>query len=208
MYAVIQTGGKQYKVTNDEVIFIEKLDAEANDTVTFDVVAVGTDDGIKVGTPLVEGAKVTGEVVKNGKGKKSEFALTSLRRAKREQKVTDSLTHRLRLLQSKPKMTTVTFFKSDDIICGFEISGHSDFAEEGSDIVCAAISSAAYMTANTITEVLHINAQVTEDDGLMKVRMSPNDALKACDILSGLKLHLTALSEQYKNFIKVKFSEV
>lgn len=82
MYAVIQTGGKQYKVTNDEVIFIEKLDAEANDTVTFDVVAVGTDDGIKVGTPLVEGAKVTGEVVKNGKGKKSEFALTSLRRAK------------------------------------------------------------------------------------------------------------------------------
>ena len=70
MYAVIETGGKQYKVTNDEVIFIEKLDAEANDTVTFDVVAVGTDDGIKVGTPLVEGAKVTGEVVKNGKGKK------------------------------------------------------------------------------------------------------------------------------------------
>ena len=88
MYAVIQTGGKQYKVTNDEVIFIEKLDAEANDTVTFDVVAVGTDDGIKVGTPLVEGAKVTGEVVKKGE---------------REQKVTDSLTHRLRLLQSKPK---------------------------------------------------------------------------------------------------------
>ena len=70
MYAVIQTGGKQYKVTNDEVIFIEKLDAEAIDTVTFDVVAVGTDDGIKVGTPLVEGAKVTDEVVKNGKGKK------------------------------------------------------------------------------------------------------------------------------------------
>ena len=45
MYAVIQTGGKQYKVTNDEVIFIEKLDAEANDTVTFDVVAV-TQHGI------------------------------------------------------------------------------------------------------------------------------------------------------------------
>ena len=70
MYAVIQTGGKQYKVTNDEVIFVEKLEAEANDTVTFDVVAVGTDDGVKVGTPFVEGAKVTAEVLKNGKGKK------------------------------------------------------------------------------------------------------------------------------------------
>ncbi len=53
MYAVIQTGGKQYKVTNDEVIFIEKLEAEANDTVTFDVVALGTDDGIKVGTKKI-----------------------------------------------------------------------------------------------------------------------------------------------------------
>ena len=74
MYAVIQTGGKQYKVTNDDVIFIEKLEAEANDTVTFDVVALGTDDGIKVGTPFVDGAKVTAEVVKNGKGKKIRVA--------------------------------------------------------------------------------------------------------------------------------------
>ena len=70
MYAVIQTGGKQYKVTKDEVIFIEKLDVEAQDKVTFDVVAIGTDDGIKVGNPLLSGAKVTAEVVKNGKGKK------------------------------------------------------------------------------------------------------------------------------------------
>ena len=74
MYAVIQTGGKQYRVQNDEVIFIEKLDAEANDTVTFDVVALGSEDGIKVGTPFVEGAKVTAEVVKNGKGKKIRVA--------------------------------------------------------------------------------------------------------------------------------------
>ena len=74
MYAVIQTGGKQYKVTTDEVIFIEKLNVEAQDTVTFDVVAVGTEDGIKVGTPLVEGAKVTAEVLKNGKGKKIRVA--------------------------------------------------------------------------------------------------------------------------------------
>ena len=62
MYAIIETGGKQYKVTNDEVIFVEKLDAEDNATVTFNVVALGTDDGIKVGAPYVDGAKVTGEV--------------------------------------------------------------------------------------------------------------------------------------------------
>lgn len=74
MYAVIETGGKQYKVEQDQIVFIEKLTAEANDVVTFDVVAVGTDDGIKVGTPLVEGAKVTAEVLKNGKGKKIRVA--------------------------------------------------------------------------------------------------------------------------------------
>ena len=70
MYAIIDNGNKQYKVAVGDVVRLEKLDAEANDTVTFDVVALGTDDGIKVGTPFVEGAKVTAEVVKNGKGKK------------------------------------------------------------------------------------------------------------------------------------------
>ena len=70
MYAVIETGGKQYKVENGDVIFVEKLVAEDNSTVDFKVVALGSDDGIKVGTPYVEGATVTGEVLKSGKGKK------------------------------------------------------------------------------------------------------------------------------------------
>ena len=70
MYAIIVTGGKQYKVSDGDVIYVEKLDAEDNSTVEFDVVAVGTDDGLKVGSPLLKGAKVTGTVVKTGKGKK------------------------------------------------------------------------------------------------------------------------------------------
>ncbi|MDD5924440.1 MAG: 50S ribosomal protein L21 [Clostridia bacterium] len=70
MYAIITTGGKQYKVSDGDVIYVEKLDAEDNATVEFDVVAVGAEDGLKVGTPLVKGAKVTGTVVKTGKAKK------------------------------------------------------------------------------------------------------------------------------------------
>lgn len=70
MYAIIVTGGKQYKVSDGDVIYVEKLDAEDNSTVEFDVVAVATEDGLKVGSPLVKGAKVTGTVVKTGKGKK------------------------------------------------------------------------------------------------------------------------------------------
>ena len=105
-------------------------------------------------------------------------------------------------------MIKVTFSCSDNLICGFTISGHSGFSEEDSDIVCAAVSSAAYMTANTITEILHIGADVTENDGFMSLSLSKCEAEKSAVVLDGLRLHLTALSEQYTKYIKVKISEV
>lgn len=71
MYAIIETGGKQYKVEAGDVIFVEKLGVEEESEYTFDkVIAVGTDDGIKVGAPYVDGASVAAKIVKNGKGKK------------------------------------------------------------------------------------------------------------------------------------------
>lgn len=71
MYAVIETGGKQVRVQEGDIVFIEKLNAEADETVSFDkIVAVGAESGIKVGTPYVEGATVSAKVLKNGKGKK------------------------------------------------------------------------------------------------------------------------------------------
>lgn len=71
MYAIIETGGKQYKVQDGDVIFIEKIDAENDSKFVFDkVVAVGADDGIKVGAPYVDGATVEANVVKTGKAKK------------------------------------------------------------------------------------------------------------------------------------------
>ncbi len=71
MYAIIETGGKQYKVEAGDVLFIEKLDVEADSEVTFDkVIAVGAEDGIKVGAPYVDGASVSAKAIKNGKGKK------------------------------------------------------------------------------------------------------------------------------------------
>ncbi|MBE6907459.1 50S ribosomal protein L21 [Marasmitruncus massiliensis] len=71
MYAVICTGGKQYRVSEGDVVYIEKLDAEVDSTVDFDqVLVVGKDDGIVTGAPTVSGATVTGKVLKNGKQKK------------------------------------------------------------------------------------------------------------------------------------------
>lgn len=71
MYAIIETGGKQYRVNEGDVIFVEKLDVNENDTVTFDkVLAVSGDQGMTVGAPYVAGASVKATAVKNGKGKK------------------------------------------------------------------------------------------------------------------------------------------
>ena len=71
MYAVLLTGGKQYRVQEGDVIYVEKLNAEVDTTVELnEVLAVETEDGIKVGTPVVEGAKVTAKVLAQGKAKK------------------------------------------------------------------------------------------------------------------------------------------
>ncbi|MCI1290461.1 MAG: 50S ribosomal protein L21 [Lactobacillus sp.] len=71
MYAVIETGGKQYKVAKGDSVFVEKLDAEAGKEVNFENVILVSEDGkVKIGTPYVEGAKVVAKVDKQGKEKK------------------------------------------------------------------------------------------------------------------------------------------
>ena len=71
MNAIIVTGGKQYKVAEGDVLFIEKLEAEAGETITFDqVLAIVDGETATFGAPVVEGASVEATVVKNGKGKK------------------------------------------------------------------------------------------------------------------------------------------
>ncbi|MCJ7690266.1 MAG: 50S ribosomal protein L21 [Clostridiaceae bacterium] len=71
MYAVLVTGGKQYRVQEGDVLFVEKLDAEVETTVELDqILAVGKEDGMVVGKPVVEGAKVVAKVLAQGKAKK------------------------------------------------------------------------------------------------------------------------------------------
>lgn len=71
MYAIIRTGGKQFRAEPGQTIKVPSMAAEVGETVTFDDVLVAhTDDGVQVGAPLVDGASVTGEIVEHGKGKK------------------------------------------------------------------------------------------------------------------------------------------
>ena len=87
MYAVIATGGKQYRVAQGDVLRIEKLEAEAGGSIEFDdVLMVGNGEDVKIGTPHVEGGKVTATVRAHGRGKKIE--IIKFRRRKHHQKRT------------------------------------------------------------------------------------------------------------------------
>jgi large subunit ribosomal protein L21 len=71
MYVVFETGGKQYKASEGDILFVEKLDAANEETITFDQVKVVSKDGeVVIGTPVVEGASVSAKVIKTGKAKK------------------------------------------------------------------------------------------------------------------------------------------
>lgn len=86
MYAIIKTGGKQYRVSEGDVVYIEKLNVQPEETVNFEeVIAVGKEDGMVIGAPVVEGAKVVAKVLKNGKGKKiTVFTYRSKKDSKRK----------------------------------------------------------------------------------------------------------------------------
>ena len=99
-------------------------------------------------------------------------------------------------------MTKVTFYFDENVPYGFLISGHSGFAENGEDIVCASISSAGFMVANTITEILKVNAKIDVNDGRMKLIVNKEQRHITKDILLGLKLHLESLAEQYPEFLE------
>ena len=106
-------------------------------------------------------------------------------------------------------MIRIVFFSKGNRINGFHLSGHSGYAECGADIVCAAVSSAAYMTANTITEILHLEPEIKVADGDMQLKLKTiTDADKAADILNGFRLHTEELREQYPDFINVTITEV
>ena len=86
------------------------------------------------------------------------------------------------------------------------MSGHTGV--RGESVVCAAVSSACYMAANTITEVLGVDAQVTVNDGYMRVAAIGDDLPKVQTVLRGLRLHLEQLAQQYPDKIKITYTEV
>ena len=86
MYAVIESGGKQHRVEEGEILQLEKLDAAAGDKVEFDkVLMIGEGESVKIGTPYVEGGKEAGEVLKQGRDKKVHITKFNRRKHVRKQ---------------------------------------------------------------------------------------------------------------------------
>ena len=105
-------------------------------------------------------------------------------------------------------MICATLLTRNNTLCGFDVQGHSGSAVSGRDIVCAAVSSAVYMAANTLTEVCGCKADITESDGLLRFTVCEADTNEAQEVLSGLHIHLQGLSAQYPQFIKIQLTEV
>lgn len=99
-------------------------------------------------------------------------------------------------------MIEVEFYSGVNGLCGFQAAGHSMSADSGEDIICAFVSSACLMTANTITEIIGLDADAQSEDGFLKLMILEN-AAPAGDILKGLRLHLTELAKDYPENIKV-----
>ncbi len=105
-------------------------------------------------------------------------------------------------------MTKAKFWGQDGTACGFKIEGHSTFDQTDDEgrAVCAAVSSAAYMAANTITEVIGDSAETNVNDGEMYLNVnSPSKSTQL--VLKGFKLHLSELSKQYGKRLEI-ISEV
>lgn len=104
-------------------------------------------------------------------------------------------------------MIRVKFFVGNRQLKGFQISGHAGFAENGEDIVCASVSSAAYMAANTVTDIIRADAEAAADDGTMTLLV--NEPCERTEtVLKGLELHLKELSKQYPENIKIIYGGV
>lgn len=101
-------------------------------------------------------------------------------------------------------MTEVVFYFDGEILSGFHIKGHATASAEDEQgrLVCAAVSSAAILTANTVTEIIGAKADVWQDEGELALRVT-GDLEESMPVLAGFMLHMEQLSGQYQDYIRI-----
>ena len=171
MFAIVQTGGKQYNVTEGDIIKVEKLSNAVGDKINLEVLLVSSDNKVVAGTPTVKGAEVTAEVLSHGKGDK------------------------IVVYKYKPK-------KNER-----KKQGHRQpWTDEGSDIVCSAVSTATQMAVCGINEVLKLNTETKIKDGYLKFGLSKQDYNneQAQFILKTMFKTLQDITRQYGDYVKME----
>ena len=178
MYAIIKTGGKQYKVSEGDVITVEKLAAAEGEAVTFDeVLTVVNDADVKVGKPVVEGAKVTGKVEAQGKGKK------------------------IRIFKYKAKSN---YRKRQGHRQPFTKVVIENTAPRGEDIVCAGVSSLTDSAYLGITEYLHRNVISKDSSGELQLMLEGRPDERTEAILETMLLGLMEISKAYPKALRIQ----
>lgn len=109
-------------------------------------------------------------------------------------------------------MTTVSFHMEGERIIGFEICGHSGYAEAGEDIVCASVSSAVNLVNATVNEVLGLAASVKVREGFVSFRLpgglSETDEATCQNLLAGMMVYLSDLHQEYPSFVEVEANDL
>ncbi len=103
-------------------------------------------------------------------------------------------------------MIKAAFFKKNGAFTGFSVSGHADFADFGKDVVCAAVSSAVMLSANTVTDFFKADAAVLEDNNTVKLTLSSSNAAAEA-VIESLCFHLGLLAKQYKGTIEISVTK-
>ena len=200
MYAIIATGGKQYKVAEGDIIKVEKLGVEAGETYTFDQVLAVNNDKLIVGNPTVEGATVTASVVGNGKARK-----VVVYKYKRKTGYHKKNGHR-------QQYTAVKIDKIKHEYAGFDISGHAGYAESGHDIICAAVSALVINTLNSIEQFTDDKTDSAADEasGTIEFRFLERPSHDAALLLDSMILGLEEIedSSESEAYIDIIFKEV
>ena len=104
-------------------------------------------------------------------------------------------------------MIKAVFYKKNGAFVGFGITGHAGYADEGNDIVCASVSSAVMLAANTVTDFFYADADVSAENNLIELMLNESCEAAEC-MLESLYVHLGFISQDYNGRIRISVSEV
>ncbi len=214
MFAIVKTGGKQYRVQEGDVIEVEKLTADVDSDVVFDeVLAVFKDGELTAGKPLVEGARAVGRVLEHAK--KDKVLVFKFKPKKKYRKLRGHRQPytrvRIEAIEActAPTMILCQVFRdSDHAVVGYRVSGHALFEDVGKDIVCAAVAALAQTTVIGLEEYLGLSPEVSIESGYLDCRLTGDyqGAVRgqAQAIMETMILGLESIAASYPENVRVE----